>query len=431
MNEKEIEQYLIDFHKKELPNVLSRDLKIHSTKKIKTVIGPRRAGKTFFLYQLMQEFRKNNKEVLFLNFENMKLFGLQFREIKKIIDIHKRLFSPVKKPILFFDEPQNVDFWERATRELFDEDYNIFLSGSSSKLLSKEIFTSLRGRSVDYLLLPFSFKEFLHSRKFNYLTLLSSEEKLKLIKLLEEYFEFGGFPEVVLEDDNELKTKILESYFDLIVYKDIIERYKIRDSILVKWFIKSLASSYTKELSIHKIYLTLKSQGRKISKDEIYSFNSMVEDSLFAFSLPKFSNSIRKREPISKIYLCDIGFTKLTEIKDDIGKRMENVVYLELLRRKTPLLEFFYWKNLQQEEVDFVINEKGQTKELIQVCSDVSDSETKRRETRSLLKASKELKCKNLLIVTRDYESEEEQEWFDIRGKIKFIPLWKWLLSRE
>jgi predicted AAA+ superfamily ATPase len=295
--------------------------------------------------------------------------------------------------------------------------------------LSKEIFTSLRGRSLSYLLFPFSFKEFLKAKNNEYPKLLSSEEKLNLLKLLDEYINFGGFPEIVLEKNPELKMKNIESYLDLTVYKDIVERYKVKDAILVKWFLKSVASCYAKELSINKIYLTLKSQGRKISKDELYSYYSMVEDSLFAFYLPKFSHSIRKREPVSKVYLCDVGFAKLIETKEDIGRKMENVVFLELLRKKAPTTELFYWKNVQQEEVDFLIKEGNKIKQLIQVCKDISDEETKQREIRSLLKAGKELRCKNLIIITENQETEEETEWFGIKGKIKYIPLWKWLLE--
>ena len=429
MDEREIEQYLIDFHKGALPKVLERDLKIPPTAKIKVIIGPRRAGKTFFLYHLMQELKNRKKDFLFLNFENTKLFDIKFKEIKEIITINEKLFSVNAKPILFLDEPQNIEFWERAVRELFDEEYNIFISGSSSKLLSKEIFTSLRGRSLSYLLLPFSFKEFLRVKNMDFGKLISSEERIQLLKLLGEYLEFGGFPEVVMEQDIGQKIKNLESYFELTVYKDIVERYKLKDSLLVKWFIKSLASSYAKEVSINKIYLTLKSQGRKTSKDELYSYNAMVEDSLFAFYLPKFNFSIRKREPVNKAYLCDLGFAKLFEMDKDIGKRMENAVYLELLRRKKPNMEFSFWKNVQQEEVDFIIKEGKQIKELVQVCKDIANPETKQREVRALLKASKELRCKNLIVITEKYETEEEAEWFGLHGKIKFIPIWKWLLE--
>ena len=430
MNELEITQYLADFHKIELPAVIKRDIKIPPTSKIKAIIGPRRAGKTFFLYQLMKEFKDKKQDFIFLNFENTKLFDINFKDIREIIALNNRFFKNnlESKPIVFIDEPQNIEFWERAVRELFDEEYNIFVSGSSSKLLSKEIATSLRGRSLSYNILPFSFKEFLFAKNFKHDKIPSTNEKNSIQKFLDEYLEFGGFPEVTLENDSMQKIKNLESYFELTIYKDIVERHKIKDSLLIKWILKSLISSYSKELSINKVYLTLKSHGRKISKDEIYLYYSLIEDSFFAFYLPKFSNSIRKKEPLSKIYLCDLGFTKLGLSMEDRGKKMENTVFLQLFNKKRPNTELFFWKSAQQDEVDFVIKERGNINELIQVCKEVKEEKTKKREITSLIRAGKELNCKNLLIITEDYESHENIESADTMHTIKFIPLWKWLL---
>lgn len=423
MNQKEVEQYLIDFQKRELPKLIERTLKVSPGKKINAMIGPRRAGKTYYLYQIMKGMEKEN--TVYLNFESTRLFGLNFKEIKEAVEIHKRLFKK-KNPVLFLDEPQNIQNWEKAVRELYDEGHTIFISGSSSKMLSKEIATSLRGRSISYLLLPFSFKEFLNLKGVNASKLISSEEKNKILAFLDEYLEFGGFPEVVLEQNKDTKLKIIESYLDLTIYKDIVERHRIKDSMLIKWLIKSVASDYTKEISINKIYNTLKSQGRKTSKDELYAYASLLNDSFFALYLPKFSWSLRKREPVNKAFLCDTGFTKMIETGKDVGKKMENAVYLEMLRRKNPITEYYFWKNVQQEEVDFVVKEGAKIKQLIQVSE--LNTESKEREIRSLLKASKELKCNNLIIITENYESEENAEWREIKRKIKYIPLWKWLL---
>jgi len=257
------------------------------------------------------------------------------------------------------------------------------------------------------------------------LSKLSAKDKALLLNLLGEFLEFGGFPEIVLESNKENKLKMINEYFDLIVYRDIVERYKIKNTQLIKWLIKSLITSFSKEFSVHKLYLTLKSKGIKISKNTLYSYVSMLEDSLFVSFVPKFNYSIRKRElAISKAYLCDLCFTKLVEFKEDFGKKMENTVFLELERRKNPLQEIFYYRN-QQQEVDFVLKEGKKVKQIIQVCYDISDYETKEREIKALLKASDELNCNNLLVITEDYEAEEK-----FKGKkIKFVPLWKWLLS--
>src|SRR3989344_6055716 len=293
MNQREIEQYLIDFQKREEVPLIERSLKVPlSQKKINVLIGPRRAGKTYYMFHIMQKRMTSGskkEEVVYLNFESPRLLEVQFKDIKEVVHIHQRLFPTTKKKVLFFDEPQNIKFWENAVRELYDDGFSIFISGSSSKLLSKEIATSLRGRSLSYLILPFSFRELLKQRGIEISSRISSDEKTKILSFLDEYLEFGGFPEVVLEKNKELKMKIIENYFDVVVYKDIVERHGIKDAALVRWLIRSVVSSYGNELSIHKLYLTLKSQGRKITKDELYVYASILGDSFFVFYLPKFS----------------------------------------------------------------------------------------------------------------------------------------------
>ncbi len=430
MNTDEVKEYIIDFQKKPLPELIERELELNESKKIKSIIGPRRAGKTYFMYQKIKELIKTGKKenVLYLNFEDPRLIDVNFKEIREIIKLHWQLYpSSTKEELyIFIDEPQNIINWEIAIRALHDEGFDIFLSGSSSKLLSKEISTSLRGRTFSYTLLPFSFREFLKMKDITFdISKLGSKEKSILLSLLDEYLEFGGFPEIVIEKNNDNKIKIINEYFNSIVYRDIVERYKIKNTQLIKWIIKVLSTSFSKEFSVHKVYLTLKSKGIKLSKNTLYSYLSMLEDSLFVFFVAKIDRSIRKKEfSINKAYLCDISFTKLSEVTKDKGNKIENVVFLELERRKNSLTNIFYWKSIQQEEVDFVIRTGAKIEHLIQVCYDINDIDVKKRELRALLKASKEMRCNNLLVITNDYEAEEKA-----KGKrIKFIPLWKWLL---
>jgi len=432
IDKRQVYEYLVDFQKRNLPELIKRDLKISQTNKIIAIIGPRRAGKTFFLIQLMKEFLKNGvekKEMIYLNFEDPRLININFEEIKEVIKIHWQIYHGSGK-YLFVDEPQNVNRWEIAIRGIYDEGFKIYISGSSSKLLSKEISTSLRGRSLSYLLLPFSFKEYLKikNKEFN-IKEMGSKEKSELLGLIDNFLDFGGFPEVIKEDIKEEKLRIIESYFELIVFRDIIERYNIKNSKLIKWLIKSIMTSFSKEISINKIYQTLKSQNMKASKNTLYNYFSLLENSFFILIIERFLFSERKKDlPKNKVYLSDSGYVKLIEFSKNLGKKMENAVFLELIRRKRVLEKITYWKNVQQEEADFVINESNKVKSIIQVCYDLDNLETKKREINSLLKASKELKCKNLIIITFDYEGEENHEWFGIKGKIKFIPLWKWLL---
>jgi len=433
INKNQIREYLADFQKRELPKLIRRDLRIKKANKIVTIIGPRRAGKTFFLFQLMEDLIKNGvnkEEIIYLNFEDPRLINLEASEIREIIKIHWESFSR-EKNYLFIDEPQNVENWELGVRSLYDEGFEIYLTGSSSKLLSKEIATSLRGRSLAYLLTPFSFKEYLRMKgEVPEIPKMSSKEKAKLIYLLNDFLDFGGFPEVIKENSKEEKLRILQSYFELVVFRDIVERYNIKNSKLIKWMIKSLISSFSNEVSINKMYLTLKSQNIKSSKNTLYTYFSLLEDSFFIFNLQKFSFSERKKEfSQSKVYLNDVGFVKLIESSRELGKKMENSVFLELNRRKKVLEDISYWKNSQQEEVDFVVSESKKVKKLIQVCYNTENQKTLDREIRSLLKAGKELKCKKLVIINKDLEKEKDFEWFGIKGRIKFIPLWKWMLE--
>ena len=427
MDNEVIREYLIDFQKKEFPQMIERELNVRDSGKIKTIIGPRRAGKTFFLYQKMREMLKkgvNKENLVYLNFEDPRLIDFDFKEIREIIKLQWQIFPSDGKLHVFIDEPQEIKRWDIAVRALHDEGFDIYISGSNSKLLSKEIATSLRGRTLSYMLLPFSFKEFLKLRGLVDFKIFSSKEKANLMNLLDEYIEFGGFPEIILEKDKENKNKIIQEYFNLIVYRDIVERYKIKNTELIRWLIKSLINSYSREFSINKLYLILKSKGMRLSKNSLYSYASMLQDSMFAFFLSKFDYSARKKEfSINKAYINDVGFSKILESSKDLGKRMENVVFLELERRRKTFVELYYWKNVLQEEVDFVVKER-KIKQLIQVCYDVDDYDTKKREMRSMLKASKELKCNNLLVITYD---EDRNEIIDGKN-VRFVSLWKWLL---
>ncbi|MEM4194760.1 MAG: ATP-binding protein [Candidatus Anstonellales archaeon] len=432
MNSEEVKEYLLDFQKREIPEMVERELRVDGSGRIVSIIGPRRAGKTFFMYQKMKELIHSGKKkssILYLNFEDPRLIGVNFKDIKEIVKLHWQLYpdSTNEQLYIFVDEPQNVEGWEVAVRGLHDDGFVVFLSGSSSKLLSREIATSLRGRTISYTLLPFSFREFMRMKKVSFDTSrLGSKEKALLNSLFEEYVVFGGFPEVIKAEKKEEKERILSEYFDLVVYRDIVERYKVKNAALVKWLIKSTLSSFSKELSIHKLYLNLRSQGLSLSKNTLYSYFSMLVDSLFVFPVFRFSYSIRKRElSKAKVYACDVGFTKLVEISPERGRKMENIVFLELMRRKKPLEEIFYWKNPQNKEVDFVVREGSRTKKLIQVCSNISDMEVKKREVGALIKASEELRCSDLSIITDRYTGQERVK----RKKISFVSLPEWLLS--
>ena len=420
-------KYLLD-KKGEIKEMEVKERKIEfpETKNfIISVIGPRRAGKTYSLFDLIKKKKLKDEDYLFINFEDDEICEMKREEIRKAIFYHQEIYGREPK-YLFFDEIQNFERWESFVYSLFEKKrYFIFITGSSSKLLSEEIATQLRGRSLTILVLPFSFKEFLQVKNLHVKTkILLSYEESRIKNLLRLYLKEGGFPDIVLTSIN--REEYFRDYINLVVFRDIVERYKIRDISLIKMFVRFAISSFSKEFSIHKIYRTFKSMNVKVSKKTLYRYADMLEDSQFCFFLRKFSFSERESLlSIPKVFLNDPGianYGRTTKFDEEIGKLMENAVFLELKRKK---FETFYWKDYQGNEVDFVVKEGLKIKQLIQVTYANDKDEINEREIKALLKASKELKCKNLLCITWDFEGEEK-----IDGKkVKFLPLWKWLLN--
>ena len=421
-------KYIID--KKEnikTSKVFPRTITFESTENfVNVLIGPRRAGKTYFLYDLiLNKLKLEDEEFIFMDFEDAALSDIKSNDVVETINLHEEYYK--KKPrYLFFDEIQSVDNWDKAIRTIFEtKKYVIFLSGSSSKILSKEIATSLRGRAISHSILPLSFKEFLNFRKFELKDFYSSSEENKIKNYLREYLKYGGFPNIVIE--KEIAERFFKEYVDLVVFRDVIERHKIKNVFIIRFLIKNMISSFAKEFSIHNIFNTLKSQNIKVSKKTLYEYALYLEDAFFSFFLKKFSYSMKKTElSIPKIFINDAGLVNFYSMNfsENLGKIMENAVFLELLRKEK---EIFYFKAVTKEEADFIIKEGRKIKQVFQVCYDLSEHEVRKREINSLIKAGKELKCNNLFIITWDYEAEEKIK----NKKIKFIPVWKWLLQKK
>ena len=414
---------VVDYFKEHetLPrDIFERELKVPlNSNFIISIIGPRRAGKTYYFFHIFQK----SGNALYLNFEDSRLADVTYKEIRDIIRIFIEIYGYVPKYLLL-DEIQNINRWEIITRELYDmRKYRIFITGSSSRLLGKEIATQLRGRSLSYVLLPFSFREFLGFKKVGRENFSSKDKEAVLKNMLREYLEFGGFPDVV---KNEQKLKILREYSDLILFKDFVERHDIRNLDLARALHTFVLQNFSKEISIRGLFNKLR-VNVKVGKDMIYEYVTKLEDTIVFFFLKKFSRKAHLREVWpKKIYLCDTGLSKVVRYHEDYGKLMENAVFLDLVRKKNtnPLLEIFYLKFTEGHEVDFVLKEGSRISQLIQVSYASGPDEIEKRELRSLLKASKELNCRNLLVVTWDYEGEEIRD----NRKIKFVPLWKWLL---
>jgi len=409
---KEYESLRLDIFQRELKVPLDSDFII-------SIIGPRRAGKTYFLLSLYQKV----EDGVYLDLEDTRLMDISFREIRGVIRIFIELYGKSPK-YLFFDEIQNIPKWENIVRELYDiKKYKIFITGSSSKLLSKEIATQLRGRTLSFILLPFSFREFLGFQGFRIDKYLTKDEEARIKNLLRQYLEFGGFPDVIKSEE---KIRILKEYSDLILFRDFIERHKIRNLDLARFLHAFIIQNFSKEITLRSIFN--KVSNIRVSKNTVYEYVSKLEDTMFFFLLRKFSKRVHVRElwP-KKVYLCDTGLTKVFRFTPDFGRLMENAVFIELLRKKNenPLIEVYYLK-VNDKEVDFLIKEGLNIKQLIQVTYVSNKDEIERREIRSLLKAYDLFKESNpeLLVITWDYEDILKID----NKEIKFIPLWKWLL---
>jgi predicted AAA+ superfamily ATPase len=418
-----------DFQEFELPKLVKRDLRIEADLPIKraiSIIGPRRAGKTFFMFQVIGELLRNGidkSRILYVNLESDLLIGCTVEDLRNMLNIFYEIYpeNRGRKIYLFLDEVQNVPYWERFVRNLVDSDgIQVYVSGSSSKLLSIEVATSLRGRTLPYYIYPFNFKEFLRAKGFEVEKYLSSSKKATLLNLLQKYME-GSYPEVVLFEKE--REKVLKEIFDVTIYRDIIERFRVKNIRVLRLMVKGLVSSTY--FSIHKFYNYIKSLGMKVSKNTLYNYVEYFSDSLVLYTLRKYSRSYKEVEQtIPKIYFVDNGLLIINGV-ENASRLMENLFFSELLKKGlTPNENLFYFYS-NNKEVDFVITSGGKVKQLIQVCYNIDDFNTKEREISALVKASKELDCSNLTVITWDYEGVEKHGG----RRIKFLPLWKWLLE--
>ncbi|MBO3755195.1 MAG: ATP-binding protein [Candidatus Brockarchaeota archaeon] len=401
---------------------------LEGVEKVISVYGVRRSGKSFLLRQVAKRFseRLGKDRVLYVNFEEARFSSNEVKTLIEIYDAYREFIRPCGKPLVILDEVQEIKEWERFVRSLHEKnEARLVVSGSSAKLMSEELATLLSGRDIPVEIFPLSFREFL---KFKGIELKDEENsiirKFEIIQRLREYLEFGGFPEVVLEESEEKKKAILKRYFETIIVKDVERRFNIRE----RGKLEFLANFYITNISSPVTYSSV-SKTLKMPKKTVERFSSHLATSRALFFVPRFSPTLKEQEKAArKVYSIDTGMSNTVGYKifENYGKTMENVVAVELLRRfsTSPTTRIYHVK-VNEREVDFAVKEGLKINQLIQV-SYVSDrDEISKREIEALLKAGLELKCNNLSIITWDVE-----EQINVNGKtIKLIPLWKWLLS--
>ncbi len=426
----EIERYLAE-KKEEIKSfkVKKRQIEFPLTYFGLAIIGPRRAGKTFSIFSFIKSEQLKDEEYVFINYEDDEIKRLKRNKKVKIIEKHMEMYKRQPK-FVFLDEIHALEKWQSFVYSLIEKKkYHLFITGSTSKLSSKEIATQLRGRVISVPVFPFSFKEYLNLKKIKFSPPFSSSVISTLKGFLREYLLTTGFPPVIIDRLNP-KT-FFKDYVDVVIFKDIVERYKVKNIYALRFLVNSVVASFSNKFSINKVFNELRSMNIKVGKTALYNYATYLEDVMFSFLLKKFYFSEKKSAlSVPKVYLCDLGLANYligTKFSEDIGKAMENLVFIELKKRElSGEIDLFYWES-NGYEVDFVIKEGLSIKQLIQITYANERDEVKRREIKALLKASQLLRCKDLLVITWDFEDEEKVN----RKKIKFVPLWKWLLQRN
>lgn len=396
--------------------------------RITTLVGSRRAGKTYHLFQYIQDLVQTQgvekEQILYINMEDDRLFPFDYSQFDSILQAFYELFPENKQRLcyFFFDEIQEIPHWEKFIRRVHDtERAQIVLTGSSSTLLSKELATALRGRTITHEVFPFSFSEYLIAKKGSIGSLYEAENQAFLKNLFQLYLITGGFPEAVSLGEDK-KRQLWQDYIDLIIYRDLIERHRITNTYLIKLFLKFLLVNQGNLLSINKIYNDFKSQGLAVSKSTLFDYLSYAEDAYVLFSVKKWSPNLREqqRNPI-KIYIVDIGLKRVMTNSLDSGRALENLVFLQLRRM---FKDIYYWKGNQ--ELDFCVPFKDGFR-LINVSDSLFDHATKEREIKALDEAMKYFGEKKSYLLTVDDEYEIDSK----NGRIHVIPVWKWCLQES
>lgn len=425
-----IERLIDDFHERELPEPIPRDISLSQLRgKANVIIGMRRSGKTWFCYQQMRELLNQGLEkerFLYLNFEDERLLPFSSKDFQAILETYYRKYPSFKRRrcYLFLDEVQRIDGWDAFLRRVLDsERLSVCVTGSSSKLLSSEIATRLRGRSITTEVFPFSFKEFIRLKG---LTLkrrrFGSQTRANLQNLIAQYLEIGGFPEIQ-GTDTDLRRQILQNYVDVVILRDIIERYSIHTTTPLRYLIRHIMSAPGTHFSVNKFYNDLKSRGVTCTKNNLYDFLDYLTDAFLVYQVPIHTRSARvRRVNPRKIYVIDTGLLEAMSfhMTEDRGALLENLVYMHLRRQG---LKPEYYLTEKGGEIDFVLP-KGSLENgrLVQVCWNIGQKQTREREIQALLAGMEELREKQGTIITwMDEESPHE--------RIRVIPAWKWLLT--
>ncbi len=431
-------EQLFNSIKEPFPELTPRHLygRISFPGKATAVIGMRRSGKTYFLHQVRQEkFRLGQavrEQLPYINLEDERLAGMDVTHLSALIEAYYRRFPEFrgKKTVTWcFDEIQAVPGWERFIRRLLDtEKVEIFISGSSAALLSREIATSMRGRSWEVTIFPFSFREYLIHHGYNLpepADILSTRERSFLENALLKYLKSGGFPEAQ-NLDTVTRYRLLSDYVDVAILRDVVERHQVRNINSLRWLVRHLLGNPGAMFSVEKFYATLKSQGITVSRDTLHELLNYLEDSfLIRISWMESSSERQRMVNPRKIYPVDPGLIPIFDRsgKANIGHALETVIRIELERRGFSLT---YVRTGNGYEVDFLARSPEGEVSLIQVCADCTNKTTALREVRALENAAIKFQHATRLLITLTPEAVME-----IPSSIRVYSAATWLLKEN
>ena len=434
MVRKELFKSLIALSQAELPfERIEREIELPvQPELIITVPGVRRAGKSSLLMLAVNKLLTSGikrERILWVNFDDERLDGMSTEELDEVLQAYREMYPEIelKDVYMFFDEIQNIDGWDLFVLRVF-KSYcrNVYVTGSNAKLLSSEISTALRGWTLDYEMLPLSFREFCRFKGIDAHSYLESD-KAKRYAAMEEYIHGGGFPKVVLSTDKSMKLRLLQGYFNTMLFRDLAERHAIKNIEALRYFLKRMMQNLTKTTSINAIANDMRSNGVSVSKDDLYNWADWAVEAYLFVRYPKYSRSlVKENQSLRKYYVIDTGVRQavLMPQSEDKGKLLENIVALELFRRRGADRKMFYWQD--GRECDFVVQREEHVEELIQVTWDIEDEDTRKREIDGIKEAAKGTKCDKLTIVTRERKETIEEDGF----QIEVVGIEEWLSRR-
>ncbi|WP_294552171.1 ATP-binding protein [uncultured Bacteroides sp.] len=399
-------------------SLIERD--IHLSAQLNYVfVGLRRAGKSYLMYQQIQNLLKEGhkvEEILYFNFEDDRLVNLTVEDLDLIKVCYEELYA--YRPIFFLDEIQIVQHWERFARRLADQKYRVYVTGSNAKMLSSEIATTLGGRFIVQNVYPFSFQEYLNANNIMVEPTWYFKNRAEIVRSFSEYFYYGGLPELELVEGAE-KRQWLSNLFNKIFFGDLITRYSIRNDLAMKVLIRKLAESVKQPSSFSRLSNIVSSAGAKTTTDTIIDYLEFLQATWLIFSLENYASKLAEKVSNRKYYFIDNGLLNLFLI-DPVTSLLENLVAITL-RKKYEEELYFYHQNI---EVDFYVPVE---KLAVQVSYSLKEETTRKREITALLKMAAVMEVDKLLIITND-----EEEVITENGKeINVIPIWKWLLEFE